>query len=290
MSKNVIFHIEGGLGKNVVATSVIRSYKKQNPDHDIIVTTAYPDIFQHNENVKRSYLLGYTPYFYEDFILNKDVEIFAHDPYRTTSHITKSNHITKTWCNMVGVEYDENPHDIQFNFSEVEYCHNLIKRGNKPTLLFQPFGGPQNQQHNYSWMRDIHPIAAQKIVDILKDQYDIYHVCHQHHPHLKDVIRIDQNLNKKILCGLVGLFNRRILIDSSLQHASYAIGVKSTVVWVATQPEVFGYDTNKNVKPILSFPKGTIESYLYDYNFTGTISESPYKNIDQIFNINDIIS
>ena len=93
MDKTAIFHIEGGVGKNIVATSVIRCYKKQNPDTDIIVATAYPDVFLLNKNVSRSYQIGNMPYFYQDYILNKDVEIFAHDPYKTTSHITKKRNI-----------------------------------------------------------------------------------------------------------------------------------------------------------------------------------------------------
>lgn len=289
MQKNSIFHIEGGLGKNIAATSVIRSYKNKNPDGNIIVNTAYPDIFQGNPYVYRSYLLGNTPYFYEDFIYKKDCEIFAHDPYKTTNHITKQKHIIETWCDMIGVTFDDMMPNINFNFRELEIAGKILPITDKPLLVFQPFGGPPNQELPYSWTRDIHPTIAQNIVDVLKDKYTILHICYPHHPQLQDVIRYDQNQNKKILCAMLKFSDKRILIDSSLQHAAAAMELSSTVVWVGTQPSIFGYNIHKNVIPPITFPKGNINSYLYDYSFNGVIHECPYDNIYQIFNIEEII-
>ena len=31
-----IFHIEGGMGKNIMATAVIRAFKKANPEYSVI--------------------------------------------------------------------------------------------------------------------------------------------------------------------------------------------------------------------------------------------------------------
>jgi ADP-heptose:LPS heptosyltransferase len=284
MIKNAIFHIEGGLGKNIVATSVIRSYKKEHPIHNIIVNSAYPDIFQGNPDIDRCYLLGNTPYFYEDFIFDKDCEIFAHDPYKTTNHITKQQPLVKSWCDMIGINYDGLNPNIYFNFREGEIPRALLPQTDKPILIFQPFGGAQNQEFPYSWTRDIHPFIAQQIINNLKEQYTILHICHPHHPQLQNVIRY-----KKILCAMLNLSKKRILIDSSLQHAAAAMGLPSTVVWVGTQPEVFGYDMHNNITPPVTFPKGNINSYLYDYSFNGIIHECPYDNIYQIFNIENII-
>jgi hypothetical protein len=284
-----IFHIEGGVGKNVAATAVIRSYKKQNSENKIIVNTAWGDVFQNNPNVDRIYPLGNTPYFYEDFIYNKPVNIFAHDPYKTTSHITKKLPLIKSWCEMIDVEYDNNSPELHFNFRELEFAQKLLPATDKPILIFQPFGGPQNQELPYSWMRDIHPSVAQQIVNHFSNDYTVLHICYPHHPNLQNTIRYDQIQNKKILFALLSFSKKRILIDSSLQHAASAMGLISTVVWVATQPEVFGYGIHKNIKPNIEFPKGTINSYLFDYNFTGSIAECPYKNIQDIFDIQKII-
>jgi ADP-heptose:LPS heptosyltransferase len=289
MSKKVIFHIEGGLGKNIAATSVIRSYKKVYSDSELIVVSAYPDVFQNNPNVLRSYQLGNAPYFYQDFILDKDVEIFAHDPYKTTSHITKKQHLIDTWCEMIGVENDKKTPDIFFNMREKEIARTLLPNTEKPIIIFQPFGGSQVQELPYSWTRDIHPLVAQQIVNRLADTYTIIHICHEHHPKLNNVVRIDKIVNKKILTALLSHTNKRILIDSSLQHAAAAMGLPSTVVWVATDPKLFGYNIHNNIMPMETFPNGGINSYLFDYNFTGTIQECPYASPNQIFNVEEII-
>lgn len=291
MLKNVIFHIEGGLGKNIAATSVIRSYKKAFPDKNVIVTSAYPDVFQNNPNVSRSYQLGNTPYFYQDYIYNKDVEIFAHDPYKTTSHITKKQHLIDTWCDMVGVNSDKNLPEIFLNMREREIAKNLLPINDKPLLIFQPFGGPLMQEYPYSWTRDIHPLVAQQIVNILSERYTIIHICHEHHPKLDNVVRFDKQINKKILLALLPHAHARILIDSSLQHAAAALRLPSKVVWAATEPELFGYDVDifDNIRPKTMFKNGGVYSYLFDYNFTGIIQECPYTTFDQIFNVEEII-
>ena len=38
-----VFHIEGGIGKNVAATAVTAAYKKSNPKRKIIVVSAWPE-------------------------------------------------------------------------------------------------------------------------------------------------------------------------------------------------------------------------------------------------------
>ena len=44
----VIFHIEGGLGKHIMATALLKVIKKNHPKDTIHVVCAYPDVFKHN--------------------------------------------------------------------------------------------------------------------------------------------------------------------------------------------------------------------------------------------------
>ncbi len=48
-----VFHIEGGMGKNIMATAVIRAFKKANPEYKIIVATAWDAPFFYNPDVFR---------------------------------------------------------------------------------------------------------------------------------------------------------------------------------------------------------------------------------------------
>lgn len=278
-----IFHITGGLGKHVASTSVIESYKNTYPEKDIIVSCAYPDVFKNNPNVSESLDINRNQYFYKNYIYGKDIEIFAQDPYKQQNHILKRSNLIDTWCDMIGIQNSSDP-ILHFNFRELEYASNIISfNNNLPILIFQPFGGPLNQQIPYSWTRDIHPIVAQSIVDKLKDKYNIVHICNPQHPQLNSVTRLDTRLSPMVLFGILKHSHRRILIDSCLQHAAKALNLSSLVVWVATRPDIFGYTSHNNILPETDQPLGKINSSLYDYELTGIVEECPYSSIDEIF-------
>ena len=291
---NTVFHIEGGIGKNIAATAMIAAYKKAKPKRKIVVVSAWPEIFVNNPDIDRFYRIGNTPYFYRDVIFNKDVEIYCQDPYRQTEHITKKKHLIETWCNMVGVKYTDEPVSLHYNFREVEEAKSMAAQFNdpaKPLLIFQPFGGPgkDHQPSPYAWTRDLHPQHAQEIVNVLKDKYNIVHVCYDFHPQLENCHRFDAIIGKKPLFALMSFSEKRLLIDSSLQHAAAALGLPSVVLWVATQPGTFGYPIHNNITPTKTFPEGTIDSYLFDYQFTGQIHECPYDQATEIHSIDNII-
>ena len=290
-----VFHIEGGIGKNVAATAVITAYKKAKPKRKIIVVSAWPEVWIDNPDIARFYRIGNTPYFYQDVIKDKDVEIYPQDPYKQTNHITKKTHLIKTWCDMVGVKYNNEQPKLHFNFRDVEEGKNIVQQCNnpeKPLLVFQPFGGPgpDHQSNPYSWTRDIHPSHAQKIVDGIVGKYNVLHVCYEFHPKLNNCHRLDKIISKKALFAMLAFSQKRIFIDSSLQHAAAALNLPSTVAWVATQPQIFGYDTHTNFVPKKQHAKGHIDSYLYDYNFTGPAHECPYSTIDDIHDIEGIVN
>jgi hypothetical protein len=286
---NTIFHITGGLGKHVLSSSIINSYKSLHPDSNIIIASAYPDIFSRNPNVYESLNLSQLQYFYKNYIHNKDITIFAHDPYRQTSHILKQKHLIDTWCDMIGIESIAHP-TIHPNFRELEIVGNKINSiSTKPILIFQPFGGPPNSELPYCWARDLHPTLAQKIVNYYKDKYTILHICNPQHPTLENCNRIDNRMHPMMLFAMLLFSEKRILIDSCLQHASHALGLSSEVFWITTSPKIFGYPTHNNIVTKTTYPEGHVGSYLFDYEITGIIPECPYVNSDQIFKFDEII-
>ena len=293
MAETAIFHIEGGVGKHIAASAVLKTYHNANPSTKIIVSCAYPEIFYNNPIIEKSLKLGSNQYFYKDYIYKKDVEIYAQEPYKQTSHITKKKHLVQTWCDMIGVEYNNETPQIYLNSREIEVSRNLIKfEDDKPILIFQPFGGPgsPHQQLPYSWARDIHPNIAQNLINILSETYNIVHICYDNHPVLDNCLRLDQHVSKKTLISLLLLSQKRLLIDSCLQHASAALGLPSTVVWNVTKPEIFGYSLHNNISPEISYPEGCANSYMYDYDIIGIVDECPYDDYTKIFNIEKILN
>tara|TARA_R100001079_G_C4450012_1_gene153204 strand:- start:2518 stop:3414 length:897 start_codon:yes stop_codon:yes gene_type:complete len=290
---STIFHIEGGIGKNVAATAVTSAYKKAHPKRKIIVVSAWPEVWIKNPHIARFYAIGNTPYFYQDIIKDKDVEVYSQDPYRTTPHITKKTHLIKTWCKMVGIKHNGESPVLNFNLRELEEGRAYINQfsDGRPTLLFQPFGGPgpEHQKHPYSWTRDLHPTIAQEVVNRLKEKYNIIHVGYEFHPTLEGCHRYHQLIGKKALFSMVAHSDKRLFIDSSLQHAAAALGLKSTVTWVATEPKIFGYKIHDNISPKVEYKDGHIDSYLFDYDFTGIIHQCPYNKLEELHDVDAIV-
>jgi hypothetical protein len=63
MEKFVVFHVEGGLGKNVASTAIIKNIYKKYPDRKLIVVCSFPEIFLNNPYIHRVYRLGVSPIF-----------------------------------------------------------------------------------------------------------------------------------------------------------------------------------------------------------------------------------
>ena len=79
--KYIVWHIEGGLGKNIAATALLNSLKEKHPERKIVIVASYPEIFIGLPAVYRIYRLGLTSYFYDDYIKNKDTIVFKHETY-----------------------------------------------------------------------------------------------------------------------------------------------------------------------------------------------------------------
>ena len=129
-----IFHLEGGLGKHILATAVAKCIKNNHPDRKLIVVCAYPEIFLNLDFVDRVYRIGMTPYFYEDYIKDKDSLIFKHEPYFTSDHINKKLPLIINWCKLLGLDYSNEKPTLSFNLRQKQIAINKWSR-EKPVLV-----------------------------------------------------------------------------------------------------------------------------------------------------------
>ena len=288
--KYFIWHIQGGLGKNIAGTSLIKSIKQQYPDRKLIMVTSWPEVYLNNSDVDRVYQLGQAPYFYQDYIENKDVIISKHEPYNQSDHITKKKHLVENWCDLMGLKYTEQLPVILPNYPQGMML-GLWQRS-KPIMVIQTGGGPmEGQKYSYSWTRDIPLEVAQEIVKKFSNQYHIIQITRPDGYQLEGVERVDQKMSNMELFSLLVVAKKRVLIDSSLQHAAAALDKKSTVLWVGTSPKVFGYKMHTNIEAKL--PKRAnqlIGSYTFDFQFENNIHECPYMNINDIFDVNLVLT
>ena len=283
-NKYFIWFISGGLGKNVSATALVKSIKTTHPDRKLIVVCSWPQVFLNNPNIDRVYSMDRTPHFYEDYIENKDIIVCNQEPYNQTGHITKQQHILKSWCELLGIEYNNQQPQLFFNYAEQKrYQH---QPSPKPVLLIHTSGGPTNDEAEYNWTRDIPMEFASSIVDKYSATHNIIQITRPKgykllHPSVKIIDTPMTNLN---LFSLLKNSDKRILIDSCLQHASVAMGLPSTVLWVGTSPILFGYKQHLNI--VAKLPKRAsqlVDSDLFDYQFDSHDFQCPYMEVKEIF-------
>jgi hypothetical protein len=284
-----VFHIEGGLGKHVAATAVAKCIKKNHPERELIVVCAWPEVFINLKYVDRVYRVGNTPYFYQDYIKNQDSLIFKHEPYFTTDHVHKKLKLIENWCKLYNLNYTGETPEIVFNTVQTGQGHRMWVR-NKPIMVIQTNGGPfQEQPYNYSWTRDMPYELGLALVERYKEQYHIIQICRKPEQALPGVEVISNNMSNMELFSLLLFSTKQVLIDSCLQHAAAALEKKSTVIWFGTSPKIFGYTMHDNIVASLPEDFNLPDSYLFDYNFTGTPHECPIIDTS-VIDINEIFS
>jgi hypothetical protein len=278
----IVFQIDGGAGKNIVATAVVRSINNKWPDKKIVILTAHPEIWFCNPRVYRVLQTGNAPYFYDDYIKGKDTLIFSQEPYRQSDCIYRKKHLSQVWCEMYNIDWSGETPELYFTNLEKEFIATLIKK-DRPILVMQPFGGAQNKP--YSWARDIPPSLAQTIVDQFRNEYKILQVKREDQILLNGVEPITGS--QRMLAMTLLFSDKRILIDSIMQHAAAALGLPSYVFWIGNSPVTFGYQIHKNI--VTDFEMGTLRHSLYD---PFDISGDPIQLMtppDQLFDTKTII-
>lgn len=289
MDKFAIFHIEGGLGKHVAATAVAECIKNNYPDRKLVVVCAYVEAFLNLKFIDRVYRIGMTPYFYNDYIDGKDSLIFKHEPYFTTEHIHKKLPLIENWCKLYNLNYRGEMPSLIFNSKQKQLGINKWTR-EKPIMVIQTNGGPLvNQPHINSWTRDIPVYLSEILVNHYRNDYHIIQICRSGSVDMQGVEVVSDSMPNMELFSLLLVSQKRVLIDSCLQHAAASLGLSSVVLWVGTSPKVFGYNIHTNI--VADLPKDIVklpDSYLFDYSFEGLLHEYPSLE-SEIFDPNLII-
>ena len=291
MKKYAIFNVQGGIGKHIAATAVAKCIKNNFPDRELIVVCAWPSPFINLDFVDRVYKEGMTPYFYQDYVLGKDSLLFKHEPYFTTDHIHGNKSLIENWCELYGLEYNGEKPQLVFNLREKQLA-NVLWQSDKPILLLQSSGGIYNQQDGplYKWTRDMPVGMANKIVEEFKENYNVFQVVKANGLVAEGAIPVANEHSVMELMTILMRSEKRLFIDSCLQHGAAALDLPSTVMWIGTNPKVFGYDMHDNIVanqlPEFKLP----DSFIFNYNFDGITHECPYKTEEEMFDVDEIIS
>jgi hypothetical protein len=128
-----------------------------------------------------------------------------------------------------------------------------------------------------------------KVIDEFKDKYAIVHVRRPDQLAFENTFVATDNFRS--IAVLISMSEKRFLMDSFAQHTASALNLKSTVLWIANTPVVFGYDLHHNIvcntftkKPELK------DSYLSKFDIGGNALQFPYNSEDEIFNVDEVIA
>lgn len=284
---NILFDVSGGLGKSIMATAVLKAMRKQFKKANIVVISSYPDVFINNPNVNKVITHQNTFGINKDYVYKKDCKVFVADPYTASDFITEKKHLIQIWCEMFGVKYNGELPEFFLSKAEKEYFEQFY-RLDKPIFLIQPHGGAFNQPLKYSWTRDIPQPTTQKIINHMAMTHAVIQIRRE------DQLQYQNSLsaldNYRSIAVLLTLSDKRLFIDSFAMHLATALKLPSVVAWVATKPEVFGYDLHKNIVA-REFQKEFDMNHA-SYSRIGLfedISKFPYNELSDVFDVDQII-
>lgn len=285
--KNIIFSIDGGLGKNIMATAVCTHLKKKYPDDRLIVLTAYPDVFINNDDVYRSLNANGITYFFQDYIQDNDSIVYLHNPYKETDYVYERKHLIEVWCNMFGLDYDPQiPLKLSLTARERDFYQKKYQ-SDKPIMLIQPNGG-FNADIKYAWSRDMPYKAVCAVIEEFRADYNIIHIKRDDQMAYDHTFPITNGFRDVL--SLMMLSEKRLFIDSFCQHAAAALGLSSTVCWIGTSPKVFGYDIHSNILANKETKGAELKHAVFNrYNIGGDPLEFPFNSEDDIFDVQTII-
>jgi len=286
---NLIFQIDGGMGKSVAATAVCKAINTQYPNDTLIVITGYPEVFMCNPRMK-VYGFNELRYFYEQYIEGKEYKIMAHNPYLETAFVKGDTHVIQVWSEMFGIKYNGEMPEVIINDREQHFFGNQLATP-KPLLLLQTNGGGKDQPNKYSWTRDLPLGTAQKIVNAFANDYTIVHLRRPDQLPLQNVITVPENLGFRGMAALINMAAKCVFIDSFAQHTAAALG-KPAVVCMLDEQVVnqFGYALHTNIIANPPTIKPELRHSVYNkYNISGVPIEFPYHHEGEIYNVAQII-
>lgn len=284
----IVFHVDGGIGKNIAATAVARAIKQHYFTSKLIVVTAWPEVYVHNPDIYRVYKFGALPYFYDDFVSDKNVKILRLEPYHTEDLILKKKHLVELWCDLYNIPCKNIQPAIYLGHRELVSASVKLKKEG-PILMVQTSGGADSQEYPYSWARDLPPAFTQEVVNLVKDQFNkILHLRRDNQPALENTIQVTGNL-RELLC-YISMSDKFLGIDSFMQHACAAFNKPATIGWIANSPIVFGYPIHTNIVATGSKAfRHRIDSYLEEYDWAGSrFHECPYEDLGTMFNVKEV--
>lgn len=249
IAKNLLLHINGGVGKCIMATAVIRSYKETHPEAKIVVVSGYPEVFLNNPDVHKNFPFA-TPYLWQDYYGQPGWKVSAHDPYMEETWIkNEKSHLIDIWCNLLGVESTQKTPLLYFSGPEIDELQRMIVT-DKPLLVVQSTGGASPAAR--SWTRNPPHNEFDEFLADFKETHFVAHLCLPETPALLNVHQRIETLNRRQAMALIYYCQEFVGIDSFGMHARAAnLNSGPTTIFFPLEESVsrLGYGKFRNLIP-----------------------------------------
>ena len=266
MAKKCVVTVEGGLGKNVMFTAMLKELAKKY--EKIYVLSPYFDVFKACPYVTDAFPMGQVSTLYQQLCLSDDCDVLWKEAYTNQKFIKKQVHLFDAWAEELGITLSQKAMDMVPEISKYTelplvktQTEELLKQLNgQKFILIQLCGGqsplapqldkdgkliPYND-HNEGLKRNYY--RGQELVDLLKKTYPEHRILHFALPNEPSYEGADKvQAPYLVFHELCKHADKVVCTDSSLQHLATGVCKDVTVIWGETRPEHFGYSCNKNI-------------------------------------------
>lgn len=265
--KKCLINVEGGLGKNIMLTSILTELKAQGGYDELYVISPYHDVFKACSAVTDAFQPGLGT-LYQELVLDEDCDVLWREPYSNQKFIKKQCHLFEAWAEEFGIklgnyadEYVPQLDKIESEYPQLrkiadekmaEWNHNFclvqFTGGQSPLSPMKDQNGNPLPYMNAQEAIKRNYAKGEQVVKLLKEKWPDTTVVHfglPNEPSVEGAIKIEvPYLTYHLLAAEA---KEIICIDSSLQHLATGVNDNVTVVWGETRPEHFGYSCNRNV-------------------------------------------
>ena len=251
--KYVIPVISGGLGKCIVATSVIKSLKAAYPDKKIVFLSGYPEVFDNNPDVYRTFRFNENKYLYDEYI--KDATLLTANPYDVDDYRDGTIHLAEAFARAWNCSYSGDPkpslfiEDVLKEITKKEIFE--LRKRNKPVIVVQYIGQVFKDKETGVLLPSGRESLKlyEEMMNNLADKYTFIIMKRPAEPALQcdKAVTLGQEVHFMKWFGYIYNADGFIGLDSSGHHIAEAFGTPSVVTWARTNPVNLGYDDQKKV-------------------------------------------
>jgi hypothetical protein len=243
--KDFVIQLNGGIGKCICATSMIKWVNDKYPDRKITVISPWPELFEYNPRVWRNLPMNQA-YLYEDYIKGKDYRIG--DPYNLIEYYReeKKEHICELYPKAYGFEEKDKYFETEFYTTVGEENDSInFKNSGPPVFTIQFHGGiPQGQpvpQHKSDGtQRDMQVQLGTAITNKLRQKgFRVLQVAQQNEPAIPGALRMNLPF-RRYICMIPQIVGH-IGIDSSMMHGVATYKVPQLIFFGQTHKDNLGY-------------------------------------------------